>query len=190
VRSLRAAASIWLLGASVYLVCEAVAAAGAPGYSYVGDYISSLGGSAVMNLGAFVAHGALFLLGAVVATRGAACGRGFVAAAAVNAAGNVVIAVFPSGEPASAPWHGVGAAMAILGGNVAVILAGRAALRSGAPPSYGWISLAIGAFGLLCVSALVLGGSPAGLIERGSVYSIVGWELYTAVVILAGRFRR
>ena len=42
---------IWLVGATVYLVCEALAAARFPGYSYTADYISDLGVSAVMNSG-------------------------------------------------------------------------------------------------------------------------------------------
>ena len=57
---------IWLVGAAVYLVCEAVAAASVPGYSYSADYISDLGVSAVMNVGAFMLHGSLLLLGAVI----------------------------------------------------------------------------------------------------------------------------
>ena len=102
-----AAAWIWLVGAAVYLVCEAVAAASVPGYSYIADYISDLGVSAVMNVGAFMVHGSLLLLGAVIFVR--ACptpgwaGWSFVLAAAVNAIGNVFVGTFRSGRCAHPP---------------------------------------------------------------------------------------
>lgn len=185
VNSERTAAVIWLLGATVYVVCEAVAAASTPGYSYLHHYISDLGGSMVMNVGAFVAHGMLFVLGALVLSRSrrpGGAGRGFVIAAAFNTVGNVMIAVFPSGQATSEPWHVIGAAMAILGGNIAVILAGIGARR----PAYRRASVALGVFGILCLGAVVMGAQPAGLVERGSVYSIIGWELFTAGVILRG----
>ena len=54
---------LWLVGAAVYLICEAVAAARLPGYSYIADYISDLGVSAVMNFGAFARTVRCFLVG-------------------------------------------------------------------------------------------------------------------------------
>lgn len=184
VTSARTAAVCWLVGATVYLVCEAVAAAGSPGYSYAGDYISDLGDAAVMNIGAFVVHGLMFLLGAVLAGRAALPGRGFVAAAAVNAVGNVLIAVFPSHIPTTVPWHVIGAALAIVGGNVAVILGGRSSRHRG----HRWLSVVLGVAGIACLAAVVGGAAPAGLIERGSVYTIIVWELVSAAMLLrAGR---
>jgi hypothetical membrane protein len=183
VTSARAAAITWFLGATVYLVCEAVAAAGSPGYSYAGDYISDLGVAAVMNIGAFVAHGLLFLLGAVFASRAALPGRGFVVAAAANAVGNVLIAVFPSHVHTVVPWHVIGAALAIIGGNVAVLLGGRASSHQG----YRRFSVMLGTAGMVCLAAVVAGAEPAGLFERGSVYTIVAWELVSAATLLRVR---
>ena len=94
---------IWLVGAAVYLVSEAIAAASFPGYSYIADYISDLGAAAVMNIGAFILHGSLFLVGAIVISR--ACptlgwvGWSFVLAAAANAIGNILVGTFRSGMP-------------------------------------------------------------------------------------------
>jgi hypothetical membrane protein len=191
---------MWLLSAAVYLTCEAVAAASAPGYSYVEDYISDLGVSAVMNVGAFMLHGSLFLLGAVAVafaySVGGWTGRNFVLAALANAIGNVLVGTFPSGASAAADvnWHMIGAALAIVGGNVAVIIAGFGSRRIGAAPSFRNASVAIGMIGLACLLALVIddpsSGSralPVGLLERGSVYSTVAWELLAGVTILRGR---
>lgn len=116
------------MGASVYLASEALAAKALPGYSYLYNYLSDLGVATVVNVG-FVVHGALFAVGAVVVTHGAEpvlTRRGFVAAAAVNALGNVVIAVFPSYLDTKVPWHGIGAGLAIIGGNLALVVGGGA----------------------------------------------------------------
>ena len=188
-RAARTAASIWLVGASAYVVCEAVAAAGKPGYRYVTDYISDLGTSAVMNVGAFAAHGLLFAAGAIVAVRAfPGAGRiapAFLVAAAANAVGNVLIAVFPSDPHGPVPLHIVGAGLAILGGNLAALLAGVGARRIGLPRNYSRASIALGGFGIGCL--LVLPLFPVGFVERGAVYPIIAWELMTGVAILRYR---
>jgi hypothetical membrane protein len=186
---------IWLIGAAVYMVCEAVAAASVADYSYFADYISDLGVSAVMNVGAFMMHGSLLLLGAVVFVR--ACptpgrlGWAFVLAAAVNATGNVLVGTFRSGNH----WHVIGAGMAIVGGNVAAIVAGIGSRRVGASRAYRLASIVLGVVGLACLLTLIIDGAngsrlfPVGVVERGSVYSIIAWEIITGASILL-RFRR
>lgn len=192
--SARTAAVIWVLGATVYLVCEAVAAAGFPGYSYLADYISDLGVSDVMNVGAFVVHGILFGLAAVVSARGCAAtaARVFVVAAVANTLGNVLVGTFHSGAP-DARWHVVGAGLAIVGGNVAVIAAGFAGRTLRAPSWALRTSFALGTFGLVCLTTLIIDGAtgsrvlPAGLVERGSVYPIIAWEVLAGVTLLRRR---
>jgi hypothetical membrane protein len=185
----RAAGVIWLVGAAVYLVCEAIAAGSVADYSYVTDYISDLGGSDVMNVGAFMLHGSLLLLGAVVFVR--ACptpgrlGRIFLLAAAVNATGNVLVGIFRSGNH----WHVIGAGMAIVGGNVAVIVAGIGSRRLGAPRAYRLGSIVLGVVGIACLLTLIIDGAngsrlfPVGVVERGTVYSIIAWEIMTGAPI-------
>ncbi len=123
-----------------------------PGYSYADDYISDLGASAVMNV-AFMVHGSLFFVGALVISRAIPsmgwAGWGFVLAAAANAAGNVLVGAFRSGVPA----HVIGAGLAIVGGNVAVIIAGFGSARVGASPTYRRASITIGIVGLGCLLA-------------------------------------
>lgn len=193
----RAAAVTWLLGAAVYLVCEAAAAASVTGYSYAGDYISDLGVTAVMNVGAFVVHGVLFLLGALLVSR--ACPirgwilRSFVAAAFVNAIGNILVGTFRSGVPVAAGqlnWHVVGAGLAILGGNAAVIIAGIEGREIPAAQGFRRASIGLGSIGIGCLLVLIADGVgearalPVGLVERGAVYSIIAWEILAGVTIL------
>jgi hypothetical membrane protein len=181
---------VWLVGAAVYLVSEAIAAALVPGYSYIADYVSDLGVSAVMNYGAFMLHGSLFFVGAVIIARSYPhlgwAGSGFMLAAAANAAGNVLVGIFRSGVPT----HVIGAGMAIVGGNIAAVIAGLGSRRIGASMSYRVASVAVGVLGIACLLVLVIDGAngsrllPAGLVERGSVYSIIGWEIMTGLAIL------
>ena len=116
-------------------------------------------------------------------------------AAAVNAIGNVLVGTFRSGgvEVSDAShWHVIGAGMAIVGGNVAVIIAGLGSRRLGAPRTYGVVSIVIGVVGLACLLALIIDGAngarvlPVGVVERGSVYSIIAWEIMTGALVLTG----
>lgn len=186
---------VWLIGAVAYLTSEALSATRVAGYSYTEDYISDLGVVAVMNYG-FMVHGLLFLFGALVVTRATSglgwAGRGFVLSATANAVGNVLVGAFHSGER----WHVVGAGLAIVGGNAALIVAGLGSRRLGATGVYRAGSVVVGVVGLACLAVLVIDGVngprvlPVGVVERGSVYSIIAWELVTALVLTRGRCSR
>ncbi|WP_343571818.1 DUF998 domain-containing protein [Mycobacterium sp.] len=174
-----------MVGASAYLTLEAVAAAAfRPHYSYADNFISDLGvpGSDspfawLMNLG-FCVNGSLFLVGAVAVSKA----RPFIALTAANAVGNVLIAIYHSGSA----MHALGAVLAIVGGNTA-ILAGSSILG-------GWhrkASIGLGGFGLLSFAVFVIDlksmDLPLGVVERCSVYSITGWQLLTAAALLCRR---
>lgn len=185
----RLAAVIWLIGASVYLLCEAIAAASVDGYSYARNFISDLGVVPLMNIGAFIAHGSLFAAGALVIakgrTQGSRTAQIFVAAAIANAVGNVLVGTFHSGT-AQAHWHVVGAGLAIVGGNVAVIAGGVGSRAFGTHRGVSWAGMALGGFGIASLLALIADGSrvlPPGLVERASVYPIIAWELLAGFVL-------
>ena len=120
------------------------------------------------------------------ATRGC-----FVALAAANAVGNLLIAAFHSGPAARAEgtaWvHAIGAVLAIVGGNAAILAGSRIVS--------GWhrkVSVALGAFGLLSFVLFVIelkasSALPLGVWERCSVYSITAWQLLTAAWLLSRR---
>jgi hypothetical membrane protein len=189
-------AALWVVGAVGYLLLEAFAAAGyRPHYSYADNYISDLGVTGprthVMHA-AFWLHGTLFLLGALLIAGRPVDRRTrmFVGMAAANAVGNIVVATVHSGKV-----HVAGAALAIVGGNAA-ILAGSALIR----PTRRWyrnISKFIGLVGFSSLVMLVIDSStttidvlPTGVWERGSVYSITLWQLLTAARLLIDARRR
>jgi hypothetical membrane protein len=181
-----AAAVAWIVGPLTYLILEAVAAAAFPHYSYAQNFISDLGVAAfplawVMNT-AFCLQGTLFLVGAVLLDRA----RLFLTLAAANALGNILIAIFHSGVAG----HAVGAVLAIVGGNTAILAGSRIG-----GPLYRRVSKGLGAFGLLSFVVFVLVlkhvvHAPLGVWERGSVYSILLWQMFTAAWLIARSSRR
>jgi hypothetical membrane protein len=178
---MRRAGATWLIAGLLWFGLEAIAARAFPGYDYAHNYISDLGipspqtlqgrdvGSPlalVMNVN-FIAHGALFLIGAVFAfraTEGGIARFAFLAFAAINAFGNV-----------------------LYGAEIAIVIAGLSAGRLGATASYRAASVALGALGIACISILVAApgtGFPKGVWERLGVYPIMTWEIMTGLSIL------
>lgn len=210
-RAGRSAALCWILAGVVYVGTEAVAAAAFPGYSYATNYISDLGipqvetyGGraidsplhAVMNTG-FVLHGVFFVAAALLAVPvlGTTLRCTFLALATTHGIGIVLVGVVHSGQVnADNGWgavHGIGAAMAIVGGNLAAIVAGLAARRSTGLRLAGTACVTLGVVGLLGTVALVLdSGStavdvlPDGVWERLAVYTVTAFELLVGVTTL------
>ena len=171
----RIGAVAWIASALSYVVIEAVSAAAmGPGYQYCRDYISDLGRpdvsphAALMN-GAFVVQAIAFPLGAALLPR-VRKALWFLGFAALNSVGNVLVAVVHSGS--GAPAHAVGAVLAVVGGNAAILAYGVAA--GSRTPLVGLV-----AFGLFAV-----GVPPVGAWERVSVYAIYGWQAVTGVLLL------
>jgi hypothetical membrane protein len=194
------AAVAWLSAGLAYLTLEGIAAAAfRPHYSYAHNFISSLGiPSSDSPLGwlmntAFCVQGTLFLVGAILTVRAVEARKAglFVTLAAANAVGNLLIAAFHSGPVSHAngtAWvHAIGAVLAIVGGNAAILAGSRIVS--------GWhrkVSVALGAFGLLSFALFVIelkGSStlPLGVLERCSVYSITAWQLFMAAWLLSRR---
>jgi hypothetical membrane protein len=195
----RVGAWLWIGAALGYFVAEAIAAAAMPRYSYATDYISTLGApgwsplAALMN-GAFVMQAILFPAGAALLVAGGRARKAsvFLVFAVLNGIGNLLVATVHSGPSGTGPdWHGVGALLAIGGGNVAVLAGASAIRRAGASRAYRAVSVALGVLGLLCLAGLVFDTSltvlPIGIWERGSVYSIYVWQTVTAVYLIRRR---
>ncbi len=210
---MRRAGAAWLVAGLLWFLLEAIAAHALPGYDYAHNYISDLGipspatfqgrpGSSplalVMNAD-FIVHGTLFLTGAVLAFY--AAGRGaarfvFLAFAIANAAGNVLVATIHNSAQAAADGsivlHGLGAALAIYGADIAIVVAGASAGSVGATLSYRVASVALGMVGIVSLSFLVAAPAtavPAGVWERLGVYPIMTWEIMTGLAIFLSKRR-
>jgi hypothetical membrane protein len=177
------AAIAWISGGLAYLIVEAIAAkAFRPHYSYAHNLISDLGVTSTLMNAAFCVQGTLFLVGAILSVRAFEARKPglFVTLAAENAVGNILIAVFHSGSAV----HALGAVLAIVGGNVA-ILAGSSII--GGPPWYRRLAAGLALLGLVSFTMFVVHIVPPAVWERGSVYSIIAWQLVTAILCYTRR---
>lgn len=192
----RGAAACWLVAGSVYLSLEAVAARAVADYSYAHNFISDLGRpdspqSHLMNA-AFVGQGTLFFAGAALLVRAARPRKPLLLLSfgAANMVGNILVAAVPSG-PTGIGWlHVTGAALAIVGGNAAIVAGSTVIEDAGAPRWYRAASIGLGGLGLLSVGFVAVGADASW--ERISVYTIIGWQILSAVFLLraAGSARR
>lgn len=206
------AAGVYFAAGAAYLALEAVAAAGfRPDYSYIHNMISDLGVTSrgvyqghvidsplayLMNT-AFCLQGTLFLAGALIIVRASESRRFevFLAFAVANAVGNILVAAFHSGPIAHADGtiavHEIGALLAIVGGNLAILAGSSIVRKAVAPPWYRGVSVGLAVFGLLSFVLLVIELQlpafrtlPPAAWERGSVYTITTWQLLTGTVLL------
>jgi hypothetical membrane protein len=180
-------------------VLEALAAASfGPSYSYTRNYISDLGvdagspWSCLIHI-AFYLQGVLFFLGAllIVGVPGNPRAQVFLGLVAANAIGNIVIGTVHSGDV-----HRAGAALAIVGGNTAILTGSAVVATMGGWRWYRHISNIFAALGMLSLLMLTIDAVtstahllPDGTWERASVYSIIAWQLLTAAYLLSGRRR-
>ncbi|MFI5511040.1 DUF998 domain-containing protein [Mycobacterium sp. NPDC051804] len=201
-RALSVAAMLWISGAVIFVGFEAIAASAIPSYSYIGKYISVLGvpewspRATLMNWG-FYLQGALFLAGALVAVRaigGRLKGVVFLLLTAANAAGNLLVGFVHGFSPLwndGYEWlHGLGAFLAIGGGNAAIvvgsIVVGRVSARWYRP-----VGVMLGVAGLVLAAMLYTYArwaadfSHIGLVERACVYTIITWQIVTGIVLSA-----
>ena len=198
----RVAAAVWIVAAVFYLIVEKIAADHVKGhYSYLHHYISVLGVPAwgqyawLMN-GAFYLQGALMLVGAVLVTR-ASGRRGvfFLVFTAAATIGYFLVATVHGGSPLAEgdglQFHMAGALLVFIAGNLAIVPGSKIVARAvDARWWYRAVSLLIAAVGVIAWVALanynVWGRSfgPVGLLERIPVYSILAWQVFSAVVLL------
>ncbi len=202
-RRLTVVAVLWISAALIFLVFEALAAAAVvPSYSYAESYISALGvpewsPRAYLMNAAFFAQAALFFAGAVIAVRavrGRWTGALFVLLTATNAVGNVLVGVVYGGSPLwddGYKWlHGLGAFLAFVGGNGAVVVGSVVVARAVAARWYRPVGVLIGVAGLVITAMLqnynnwTVDYAPIGVVERACVYTIMLWQIFTGIVLL------
>jgi len=139
--------------------------------------------------GAFYLQGALLFVGAVLVTR------------AVGRRGFFLVATVHGGSPLAAgdgmQLHQAGALLAFIGGNAAIVAGSSIVARAvDARWWYRGVSLLLAAAGFAFFLTLanynVWGDkvAPIGIVERVPVYTILAWQVFSAVVLLtrpAGR---
>lgn len=191
----RAAVMTFVAAAVIFFLAELIAAAAwtDPPYSYTYHYISNLGvrgpsealGQTMNSPLAWVMNAGFFLFG-ILSLAGVALLRGLgglrrwaaLVPAAALAAGGILLALFPGSAEAmqdgTDAYHGLGAMLAIVGGNVLVIVLGCLYKFIDVPRRRARVMVALGVFGVVSlIGFLAVAGSGAGvigLVERCAVY--------------------
>jgi len=189
---------VLIAGGLVFFIAELIAAAAwtDPPYSYTYHYISNLGvhGPAegfgqvmysplawVMNTGFFLFGIILFSGTAMLAGMRGSRGWAVRTLALLMAAGGVLLAFFhgtgETPDSGAIDFHSLGALASIIGGNVLIIILGRAYRQAGIAAGAGRAMVALGVFGLVSLAGfMAIAGSSSGLIglvERCAVYPVL-----------------
>lgn len=209
----RGAGALFVLAGVQYAVLEYAAAAAwrNPPYSYAVNFISDLGNPVpgdvydgrvidsplhlVMDI-AFIAQGALFIAASVLLLGGVKAGRlerVLLGLAIAHGVGVILVGLFHESSAALHNGvivvHGIGAAAAIIAGNLIPIVLGAYGGQLGAPR---WLRTASAALGILGLAAFVLlqvdrplYDSDGGVPERIAVYTILAFEVMLGLILLA-----
>lgn len=208
-KKINTSTALFLLATIVYFLSEAIAAMAwnNPHYSYSYNYISDLGIPiitvfdgrsinsplhAVMNVG-LISYAVLSML--------AFCGISKVKIipdkwrnmgiilALLHGIGVVMVGVFPGYDWWGITFHGIGAALAIFGGNLAIISLGLH-LQFNRRKWFANLSLWLGIIGITGLFVCIgIHQDFKGLFERISIYSILLWEIIFAIVLIIHQHR-
>ena len=200
---IRICAILFLLAGIIYLACEAITAAAwhSPTYQYAYNYVSDLGipiithfdGRAihsplhfVMNFG-FFANGILFaiayyLLLSEIQTKAKPIGYLF---ATIFGVGIVMVGMFPGYDWWGEWIHGIGAMMAIVVGNLAVMLAAMLSSRFIGRKWSVAFSVIMCVVGIASFAVFIsIDNNPyAAVFERISVYTVMVWDIIFGCIL-------
>ena len=103
--------------------------------------------------------------------------------AVVTGLGVIIVGMIHGGNPLTSGYHTLGAVMAILGGNVMLILISRSMDDFG---DYQKITLILGIFGLssFWIMFFIIGNAYMPVFERLSVYTLIIWSFLTGLFLV------
>ena len=97
-----------------------------------------------------------------------------------TAIGVIIVALIHGGNPLTSGYHTLGAVMAILGGNVLLVVISKSMSEFG---QYQKITLALGVFGLIVfwIMFFNIDNVYMPVLERLSVYTLIVWSFITGI---------
>ena len=101
----------------------------------------------------------------------------------ITGLGVIIVGMIHGGNPLSSGYHTLGAVMAILGGNVMLILISRSMDDFG---NYQKTTLILGIFGLISfwIMFFIIGNAYMPVFERLSVYTLIIWSFLTGLFLV------
>ena len=105
----------------------------------------------------------------------------------VTSIGVMIVALIHAGNPITAGYHSLGAVMAILGGNVLLVIISRSMDKF---ETYQKITLSLGIIGFIAFWIMFFNMESIYMpvFERLSVYTLIIWSLLTGVYLVNGGF--
>lgn len=177
-----------------------------PPYSYAANFISDLGAPdcgtfqgrvvcsplhTLMNA-SFIAHGLLFLIAGLLLLHlvSGPSKYFYLILTLLYGIGYVLIGTFHTSTAAAQNgtlvYHYLGAAVAILGGNIIAVGVGFQWRRLGTPRFFGRESMVLGILGIIAGLLIfpTIGIIPFGITERIAVYAFLLWQMQTAFALI------
>ena len=185
---------VFIFGSLYYLLAEAISAFSFNGLltnTYLFHTISELGipnansPLAFLMNSAFVIIGLTFLFGNFYKFKELIIKNKvvFYILTIVAAVGVIIVAMIHAGNPVTDGYHSLGAIMAILGGNLLLIIVSRSMDKF---ESYQKITLALGIIGLIAFWIMFFNMQSIymPIFERLSVYTLIIWSFISGVYLL------
>lgn len=101
--------------------------------------------------------------------------------------GVIIVGLIHAGNPLALTYHALGAVMAILGGNILLVVISRSMDKFEA---YQKVTLVLGIIGLIAfwIMFFSMGNIYMPVLERLSVYTLIIWNFMTGVYLFKGLF--
>ena len=101
--------------------------------------------------------------------------------------GVIIVGLIHAGNPLALTYHALGAVMAILGGNILLVIISRSMDKFEA---YQKVTLVLGIIGLIAfwIMFFSMGNIYMPVLERLSVYTLIIWNFMTGVYLFKGLF--
>ena len=185
---------VFLLGSLYYTIAEAISAFSFNDVlinTYLSHTISELGIPNINSPLAFLMNSAFVIIGLTFLFGNFYKFKDFIIKnktvfyflTLVAAIGVIIVALIHAGNPVTDGYHSLGAIMAILGGNILLIIISRSMDKF---EIYQKITLALGGIGLIAfwIMFFNMGNLYMPVFERLSVYTLIIWSLISGVYLL------
>ena len=190
----KVAGIVFLIGSLYYLIAEAISATffNASFFNtYVFHTISELGIPNANSLLFWLMNSAFILIGLTLIFGNFYKFKDFIIKnktifyifTLITSIGVIIVALIHGGNPLTSGYHTLGAVMAILGGNILLVLISRSMAEFGI---YQKITLILGVIGLIVfwIMFFNMGSIYMPVFERLSVYTLIIWSFVTGVYLL------
>lgn len=190
----KVAGIVFIIGSLYYILAEAISAAHFNASfidTYIFHTISELGipnaesplfwlmNSAFIFIGLILIFGNFYRFGDYITKNKAV----FYALSLITGIGVIIVGLIHGGNPLMSGYHTLGAVMAILGGNVLLVLISRSMDEF---EVFQQITLILGVFGLIVfwIMFFSMENIYMSVLERLSVYTLIIWSFLTGVYLI------